>query len=150
MTNQLIRGWKAVDTNVYLSPNVKSSVTLLGKWDRQRYSKVCSARVTYLAYQGDEHQAGASTGVKLSKAKDEEWWNEFKLPGSPEPAKRDSNPWASRSPRWINFAFLGNGSRQRALHTLSTNVGERKAVVFDMKRNRMVGGRDPMARFSNS
>ncbi|KAG6824008.1 hypothetical protein H0H93_002685, partial [Arthromyces matolae] len=31
-------------------------------------------------------------------------------PGSPERVARDANPWSSKSPGWIDFAFLGNGS----------------------------------------
>ncbi|RDB19519.1 hypothetical protein Hypma_013666 [Hypsizygus marmoreus] len=31
-------------------------------------------------------------------------------PGSSERVKRDTHSWASKSPGWIDFAFLGNGS----------------------------------------
>ncbi|KAF8177618.1 glyoxalase-like domain-containing protein [Pholiota molesta] len=31
-------------------------------------------------------------------------------PGSPPREKRNKNPWASKPPGWIDFAFLGNGS----------------------------------------
>ncbi|KAF5372900.1 hypothetical protein D9758_001451 [Tetrapyrgos nigripes] len=35
---------------------------------------------------------------------------EYYPPGSPPRMKRDSHKWASMSPGWIDFAFLGNGS----------------------------------------
>lgn len=33
-------------------------------------------------------------------------------PGTPERQKRDNHEWATKTPGWIDFAFLGNGSLQ--------------------------------------
>ncbi|KAF9484981.1 hypothetical protein BDN70DRAFT_871984 [Pholiota conissans] len=42
--------------------------------------------------------------------------------GSPEREERNKNPWASKSPGWIDFAFLGNGSLE---NRISDAINER-------------------------
>jgi hypothetical protein len=71
---------------------------------------------------------------QLSKAKDEEWWNEFKLPGSPERAKRDSMGLSFR------FAFLGNGSRSESIAHIINQRGreEGSSVRYEAEQD---GGR---------
>jgi hypothetical protein len=41
---------------------------------------------------------------------------------SPEGSQRDKNPWSSKPPGWIDFAFLGNGSHDQSV---SRTINER-------------------------
>lgn len=61
-------------------------------------------------------------------------------PGSPERAKRDGNPWASRSLGWIDFAFLGNGSRSESIAHVINQRGreEGSGVRYEAEQD---GGR---------
>ena len=61
-------------------------------------------------------------------------------PGSPARVKRDSNPWASRSPGWIDFAFLGNGSRSESIAHVINQRGreEGSGVRYEAEQD---GGR---------
>ncbi|KIM49686.1 hypothetical protein M413DRAFT_438843 [Hebeloma cylindrosporum] len=66
-------------------------------------------------------------------------------PGSPGRIKRDSHPWSSRSPGWIDFAFLGNGSRSESIAHIINQRGReegsslRYAVEQDGGRTRRDG-----------
>ncbi|KIY48253.1 hypothetical protein FISHEDRAFT_73821 [Fistulina hepatica ATCC 64428] len=48
-------------------------------------------------------------------------------PGSPDRARREGHRWASKSPGWIDFAFLGNGVMSPPENRISSTINERAA-----------------------
>ncbi|KDR81959.1 hypothetical protein GALMADRAFT_240307 [Galerina marginata CBS 339.88] len=63
-------------------------------------------------------------------------------PGSPERKLRDTHTWAQKSPGWIDFAFLGNGSHKES-ESISKTINERgrqdgSGVLYDPEQD---GGR---------
>jgi len=63
-------------------------------------------------------------------------------PGSPGRILRDSHTWAQKSPGWIDFAFLGNGSHVES-EKISKTINERgrqdgSGVLYDPEQD---GGR---------
>lgn len=61
-------------------------------------------------------------------------------PGSPERIERDKNPWAYKPPGWIDFAFLGNGSRTNSVSE-SINARARAHGDPDLYLPEQDGGR---------
>ncbi|KAF8968236.1 glyoxalase-like domain-containing protein [Flammula alnicola] len=61
-------------------------------------------------------------------------------PNSPERTQRDKNPWSRKSPGWIDFAFLGNGSLSKSISEI-INERARDQGNGDLYQPEQDGGR---------